>query len=93
MYRLTQLATAGNSYYTLMLPYYDDYYHNNYCTVQILSKHTPPQLRTILIKDKLFGPMVSVIWDKEAFIDTIKNTSTSATCAAYSSYQIVVGGQ
>ena len=62
-----------------------------YCTIQILSKHTTPQLRIILIKDKLFGPMVSDIWDKEAFIDTIRNTSSM--CAAYSSYQIVVGGQ
>ena len=50
-----------------------------------------PQLRTILIKDKLFGPMVSVIRDKEAFIDTIRNTST--ICAPNSSYQVVVGGQ
>ena len=49
------------------------------------------QLRTILIKDKLFGPMVTVIWDKEAFIDTIRNTST--IYAPYSSYQVVVGGQ
>ena len=61
-----------------------------YYTNSVIKTHNP-QLRTIIIKDKLFGPMVSAIWDKEAFIDTIRNTNTM--CAAYSSYQIVVGGQ